>query len=1407
MINNTEFSHEKHKKYTLISVEDSHCWVQNLENGITNRCFPLPHDIGDEFYLFEKTINPYNGVITFEYSILNLYEEENLYTFEVMRETDTYFLVSSFPHLTFAAPISFRRNPEKAEEELYVEKFDLDKNKLFFGRTASDMQFSNEYIDNDLSDFEEGKLYNLPIKNTYLNKNGNRFLMVEYLGNPYHINVPERFAHLNFENTVECQLGYYTEGNRYSLKLTRYAIISRLYEKGKKYSFFVESQMIHPQQELIYWVLKDEYGYTNHYYPDSDLSKDDNFPPLKEGEYTELFVWKITEKGYLALSQRLSVIQPSKYIVEEVFEAIGYQGKENELFYHLEQEYPTIPSDDEENKISYLSQYQQGENLWFFTYFAFLDEQITHEIKDQNYDRARQFLDIYIKLERWLIYRSDYLKNFLPFKAAIIIEKAEFKIETLEAQLKIIDLLSNNQKMDFLEEIQSQMSNTRYLPKDKKNVLKELLKYTDIFENEITRKKLYACIALLIKNNILTENDRFFISKSIEINLTEYKESLAKEDRLLKQDVHYLQAVIPFQYLLVILAINDEDTMVHNTYNTVNLLIHLANYHQNPEFVRLAIHVLAKNGTMHAKFFLQEDVFDLNVQDFEAMVIYPQNLNSYYGSKGIVLKDNNLLTMIPQNHSMKNADLSSRTVCLLDDLHIQINSFYSEKNISDLQEKVEILEEIFSFLNFAKVKTEQFNSDIENSVLEGKVKTVDNSAYCFLTSKIDDQYIEPLLHVNAFNKHRFFEDIREYIKQTDHILYKIVKIVGNKVHINCSNSLQDYAEEILQTPISTHGIVIEHYENYAHIITEEGLPVLTTKENCPVGSVFSLDIKHYSEDETVFIANNITISDKPFEGNPVELYRNYLINAGVLISNAEENGTTLHEVYKHFDDNFRKTSILLLNCLDEYRKYIMNEQENIICLFVQTVLAGIMKNARSYQYYAQLETLYRDTSPWAQREEQLYGITLHAYQMLLCTKTKEEISIEYTEKYPKLAKLRQLVEAYVLCSAYSQPEKTNQLFSTIIHEELLALNMNKNVLFMKKIAEIPLLSANEHTQEENCTFNIGTETKTREFKSSLFYSASDESQEAVILRTICGFLNGNDNASLYIGVNDEGNVIGLERDLQHSPNIQKLDQYQNHLQSLIVGAFPREINHLLDFEFHKAGNLDYLEIKIPKYDKPVSYNNEFYQRQGVQTRILKGADLIDFMYRKVNGIQPQNLPEEQDTPSSQNTENTCLYIYEDNSYIVSQQTQKDFNFKVDLPAQTHHAYLLLCYDNGCINKVELNLITEKNQERKYKNIFNEHGNLVAVFIAQDDDEVILTTHKNGVSYAKIYSVQKISIHKLLTLKGNCLVQSEFDELIRVDVRKNLPTEYDIFRRDSKQGLGEEVSKDENLYLKIINRRY
>jgi len=114
------------------------------------------------------------------------------------------------------------------------------------------------------------------------------------------------------------------------------------------------------------------------------------------------------------------------------------------------------------------------------------------------------------------------------------------------------------------------------------------------------------------------------------------------------------------------------------------------------------------------------------------------------------------------------------------------------------------------------------------------------------------------------------------------------------------------------------------------------------------------------------------------------------------------------------------------------------------------------------------------------------------------------------------------------------------------------------------------------------------------------------------LKQICAFANTH-GGILYIGINDDGEVVGL-----------------NESKKLLEVIPNKVINYLgivVDLNLHNKAGKEYLEIAVNPSSVPISNKGIYYVRSGSTTQELKGAELQHFILKKM-GRTFDELPSE-----------------------------------------------------------------------------------------------------------------------------------------------------------------------------------
>ncbi|MBN2836699.1 MAG: DUF262 domain-containing protein [Candidatus Delongbacteria bacterium] len=154
----------------------------------------------------------------------------------------------------------------------------------------------------------------------------------------------------------------------------------------------------------------------------------------------------------------------------------------------------------------------------------------------------------------------------------------------------------------------------------------------------------------------------------------------------------------------------------------------------------------------------------------------------------------------------------------------------------------------------------------------------------------------------------------------------------------------------------------------------------------------------------------------------------------------------------------------------------------------------------------------------------------------------------------------------------------------------------------EKIKEMILVGENEHV----------------EFKTTLRYDMREgqinKKLEFVVAKTISAFLNTN-GGTLIMGVDDDGNTVGLDKDL-NTLGKKNIDGFELHLRQVIQKYLGSNFEKYLKVEFPIVDGKNICIVKISKCGKPVFVANEgkdfFFIRNGNSSIPLNRQEQSEF---------------------------------------------------------------------------------------------------------------------------------------------------------------------------------------------------
>lgn len=167
-----------------------------------------------------------------------------------------------------------------------------------------------------------------------------------------------------------------------------------------------------------------------------------------------------------------------------------------------------------------------------------------------------------------------------------------------------------------------------------------------------------------------------------------------------------------------------------------------------------------------------------------------------------------------------------------------------------------------------------------------------------------------------------------------------------------------------------------------------------------------------------------------------------------------------------------------------------------------------------------------------------------------------------------------------------------------------------NVIRREIIKTLSIETENDADLEADSGSYLGVESGTQEFKTSMVFPPNNNmqpdeyAQNINVLKGVCAFLNSTTGGVLYLGVNDQGYVTGIDNDMNYL-RIHSIDSYMRYVQDNAKKHFGIDA-------------LPYLRME-PLYDNKVVAIH-------VEPHPYRVVELLDTAYLRVNA-ESRKMPE------------------------------------------------------------------------------------------------------------------------------------------------------------------------------------
>lgn len=314
---------------------------------------------------------------------------------------------------------------------------------------------------------------------------------------------------------------------------------------------------------------------------------------------------------------------------------------------------------------------------------------------------------------------------------------------------------------------------------------------------------------------------------------------------------------------------------------------------------------------------------------------------------------------------------------------------------------------------------------------------------------------------------------------------------------------------------------------------------------------------------------------------------------------------------------------LLTTQLFEHQKSLLKPSDRIRFLSIANVMAELVGDTTSSSYIRFARTYLRALIQFV-RKESMDSIQLKPDK-------------EYAEANPTLIRLA-IIE---ILKEYGKKEESKKL-SDAVHSfkkdlpilsrlALLVQTANAmqgtlseatlNVIRREIIKTLSMETENDADLEADGGIYLGIESGTQEFKTSMIYPSNNHmqpdeyAQNQNVLKGICAFLNSTTGGTLYLGVNDQGTVVGIENDMKYL-NYQTMDSYMRYVQDTAKKYFGIDTLPYLRIEPLYDNTVVAIHVDPHPY-RVVELNNTAYLRVNAESREMPERMRKELLARKV----------------------------------------------------------------------------------------------------------------------------------------------------------------------------------------------
>ncbi|MFC3415577.1 RNA-binding domain-containing protein [Algoriphagus hitonicola] len=1231
-------SANQHRLFTIDSIRDTFILVKDRELGETFPYRISELNVGDPIILKINRVIP--GRVEMEDSVLNFMQNREVNHFKILRNEYPYLhLQKADSSFSFLCRTDQPVHKNKKKLDLRVNGFDLVRNVPLI----EESNFLSSHSDPLLSTFDFEKKTRVKVKDQIHSEESIQ-LLISHEDKEFFV---KGYTHQVNDNSIEeLDLVLRLENGKLTLNQDRNSLVKSRYQKETLDSFKFLRCEYSPEKEKEVLFFEDDFGYV-HSILAPDFLNQDQINEFEKGKFYNLWIKDIAENGFMVLfinhfrTNKNSFISP-----ERLFTELGIPEYLEEEFPKIEAEFTTNPYFNNPLYKNPFDSLKKKENLWILSFGNCLDVFVDNLVFLGRPKEAIKILDLLIKIEHWLLGANDFLESFKTENRQNIIDKANEQIDLGKDKLKILEKINDGNPTAIIEEL-IRIAESADQPSIR-DLQKIQFKFFALPTDQVSGTK--DLLLLMVRLVQKVPNDihfHFSLCKTLEKHIIHFRNQLnltGRERFWEKDQLHQLKEKLFISIQLLALQINldsnssNQELQVHRSARICRFVA-LIYWDKDLGFEWINRSVKIITGEHILKIPIEKiESLPENLDWLSAIINRMKNLSSprlYYKNGGVILKENQNWRVLGPAYQAQitfEPNYPTHQIGSYFDGLIEVHtlgkpkfSFNDSSSASQLGEhwkayyQDNATDASFKFLKKGELITVEFQSILSTNPNLGFVKILDPGTFT--------QGGIHILQVSSVH----IKGLNGILSPGDRFKARFIKSVDKKARISLKEDLvllmKDKSEQITQTifkVLMTNGTI-------AFGITKEGLYASYLFENAAtepqeshfhyfypeadqshkyeyVHGTLGQEVDTFFDEKKVlrkFIEKNLLISPKTElphkEDSIVYNYVQEIIWSCETILNFPKisDSTKLAYIYlaKLLSSLLKNSKSFYLDEMAKYFTFLMKIKEEGILSAVEDIKPISEETIRNFPKVQKIQKIYDAVSfyPKAESSEGFLDKIKNS------SSSDESDMIEF------------LMGMWIL---QKQNAINQRLIQRIFHSKLSILDTDTS----SQLIEDELQISERQSITKVTPLNLGKENKNQEFKSSIIYdpessSPNPEIQEFNILKTIAGFLNAS-GGDLYIGVNDQGDIIGLAKDYKFFGEKTNADSYERHLRKLIIRDFNKDISSQIEIQIIESEKVEYAKIQIPAYHVPVSLKNRFFQRQGNETREIVGQDLILFMERK-----------------------------------------------------------------------------------------------------------------------------------------------------------------------------------------------